>query len=161
MNLDLQRTVLEGYRPVLDTVLTQEETTESIVPDAFPDVSRIICANGSAFLDRKQAGEGSARVSGTLRVTVLYVPEGERVPRSLSLNLPFQCVGDCPQVSEDSQIHGRVLSVHADARLMNPRKLFLKAEVKLRMTVYTRASQDITCHTASEEDGTLQKQAME
>lgn len=161
MDLDLQRTVLEGYRPVLDTVLTQEETAESIVPDAFPDVSRIICAGGSAFLAAKQAGEGSAKVSGTARVNVLYVPEGERVPRSLTLSLPFQCVGDCPQIREEDQIHSAVLSVCAEARLLNPRKLFVKAEIRLRVTVYGRESRELTCGMAAEGDGALQRRTTE
>lgn len=161
MELELQRTVLEGYRPVLDTVLTQEETMESIVPDAFPDVSRITCAGGNAFLTAKQAGEGSAKITGTARVTVLYVPEGERIPRSLALSLPFQCVGDCPQIREDSQIHAAVLSACADARLLNPRKLFIKAEVKLRVTVYGRESREITCDLVCAEDRTIQKRTTE
>lgn len=134
---------------------------ESIVPDAFPDVSRIICAGGNAFLTAKQAGEGSAKVSGTARVTVLYVPEGERVPRSLTLGLPFQCTGDSPQIREEDQIHGTVLSVCAEARLLNPRKLFIRAEVRIRVTVYGRESREITCGMASETDDTLQKRTTE
>ena len=160
MDLDLQRTVLEGYRPVLDTVLTQEETMESIVPDAFPDVSRIISASGNAFLTAKQAGEGSAKITGTARITILYVPEGERVPRSLTVSLPFQCIGDCPQIRDDSQIHGTVLSSCSEARLLNPRKLFIKTEIRLRMMAYNRSSQEVTCDLVCSED-TIQKHTTE
>lgn len=160
MELDLQRTVLEGYRPILDTVLSQEETMESIVPDAFPDVSRIIYAGGNAFLTAKQAGEGCAKIMGTACINVLYVPEGEQMPRSLALNLPFQCTGDCPQINGSTQVHGMVLSLSADARLINPRKLFVKAEVKIRLKVYGQDSREMTCDMASDENGIMQKLMM-
>lgn len=161
MELDLQRTRLEGYRSVLDTVLTQEETMDSIVPDAFPDVSRIICAYGDAFVTMKQAGEGSAKITGNIGITVLYVPEGESVPRALTLNLPFQSVGDAPQIREDCLVHAAVLSARADARLINPRKLFLKAEIKLRLKVYAMESREVTCDLAGGGDEAMQKQKRE
>ena len=40
MELELERTELNGYETVLDTTLTQEETLEAIVPDACPDILR-------------------------------------------------------------------------------------------------------------------------
>ena len=42
MDMELQPVVLEGYRQVLDTAVTQEETLESIVPDTYPDIARIV-----------------------------------------------------------------------------------------------------------------------
>ena len=36
MDMELQPVVLVGYRQVLDTAVTQEETLESIVPDTYP-----------------------------------------------------------------------------------------------------------------------------
>ena len=161
MEFNLQRTVLEGYRPILDTVLTQEETMESIVPDAFPDVSRIISTDGNAFIAAKHVGEGSTKIMGTLCLNVLYVPEGETLPRSLTMNLPFQCTGDCPKINENAQIHVSVLSVIADARMVNPRKLFVKAEVKLRAKVYMRDSKEAACGMADDDNGVLQKQMRE
>ena len=44
MDMELQRMVMEGYRPVSQGMFSQEETLESIVPDAFPDISRIVSA---------------------------------------------------------------------------------------------------------------------
>lgn len=157
MDYDLQRTVLERYRVVCDTVISQEEVMESIVPDAFPDVSRIISASGNGFLTAKQAGEGSARLSGSLSIIVLYVPEGESMPRSLALTLPFQCTGDCPQLKESCQIHASILSVAAEARLMNPRKLLVKAELKLGLKAYGRESREVTCDLSGRTDDTVER----
>ncbi len=38
MELELNRTHLAGYDTVLDTTVFQEETLETIVPDACPDI---------------------------------------------------------------------------------------------------------------------------
>ena len=64
MDMELQRMVMEGYRPVSQGMFSQEETLESIVPDAFPDISRIVSAVGKVFLKDKELGEGSLRLSG-------------------------------------------------------------------------------------------------
>ena len=88
MDMELQRMVMEGYRPVSQGMFSQEETLESIVPDAFPDISRIVSAVGKVFLKDKELGEGSLRLSGTARVTVLYIPEGEAAPRPRGLRIP-------------------------------------------------------------------------
>lgn len=157
MELDLQRTTLEGYQLILDTILTQEEVIESIVPDSYPDVSRIVCAAGEAFLTSKQVNSGSVKVLGTANIHVLYVPEGERSHRSITLNLPFQCVGDHPQIKEADLVHCSVLSVAADARMINPRKLFAKGEIKIVIKVYSKDSRDIACDISGDEGGVLQK----
>ena len=65
MDMDLQRMTIEGYRPVSQGMFSQEETLESIVPDACPDISRIVAAVGKVCLKDKELGEGSLRLSGT------------------------------------------------------------------------------------------------
>lgn len=157
MELDLQRTLLEGYQPILDTALTQEATTESIVPDSCPDVSRIVCTSGTGYITAKQVQDRSVKIMGTACLQVLYVPEGESVPRALTVNVPFQCVGDYPNIGERDQIHAAILSVTADTRLINPRKLFVKAEVKVRLNAYSHTKSPVVCDMA-EENPSIQKQ---
>lgn len=161
MEFDLQHTTLEGYRPLLDNILSQEETMESIVPDAYPDVSRIVSVESCAFISAKQVVDGSIRVSGTISAGVLYVPEGESAPKSILLSLPYQCSGDWPQISADTQCQCAVLYADADARMLNPRKLLLKAEVKLRVTAYGHERSEVTVDLTGGENGTIQKRAGE
>lgn len=158
MDLNLQHVMLDSYQTVMDTVLTQEETAESIVPDAFPDVSRIICTTGDATLQTKQCGEGSVIIMGTLKLTVLYVPDGDSVPKALTVNLPFRCAGDHPQIDSNTSVHASVLSVQADVRPINPRKLFLKAEVRVCIKAFNRTSQKTAADMADGSNDSLQKQ---
>ncbi len=80
MDMELRRVTLEGYRSVAHAMFSQEETLESIVPDACPDIARIVSASGKVFLKDKELGEGTLRLNGTAKVTVLYIPEGRRFP---------------------------------------------------------------------------------
>ena len=148
MEFDFQRTRLERYEPLMDAVLSQEVTADSIVPDAFPDVSRVVCTSGDAYITAKQVLVRSAKIMGTIHLHVLYIPEGESTPRSLSLELPFQCSGDFPQIGEHDAIHTSVVSVCAETRLLNPRKLFVKAEVKLRLLCYSSKNYEVLCDLA-------------
>lgn len=148
MELDFQRTRLERYEPVIDTVMSQEVTLESIVPDAFPDVSRVVCTFGDAYITSKQVLAHNAKVMGSIHLHVLYIPESETMPRSLSLELPFQCSGDFPQINEHDVIHASIISVCGETRLLNPRKLFAKAEVKLQLFCYSPKSYEVICDLA-------------
>lgn len=150
MELDFQRARLEHYEPVVDAVMSQEVTAESIVPDAFPDVSRVVCTFGDAYIITKQVFAHSAKITGSTHLHVLYIPEGENMPRSLSLELPFQCSGDFPQIGEQDIVHESVISVSAEARLLNPRKLFIKAEVKLRIHCFSSKCIEVVCGLAME-----------
>ena len=72
MELEFDREMICSYDTVADVTLCQEETLESIVPDACPDIERIVDVCGQATLSGKQAGSGAATVSGMVRVSVLY-----------------------------------------------------------------------------------------
>lgn len=148
MDMELQRMTMEGYRLVSHGMFSQEETLESIVPDACPDISRIVSAVGKVFLKDKELGEGSLRLSGTARVTVLYIPEGESAPRSLEVSLPFQCVRDDPQFHSGCPVQAVVHASSADARTMNPRKMLVRVNLAVWAAVYQQEhyelSQDVT-----------------
>ena len=68
-----QNTIL-CYEPVGQAVVTREETQEAIVPDACPDMLRIADVCAQILTERREPGDGQARVSGCVRATVLYVP---------------------------------------------------------------------------------------
>lgn len=55
MELELNRTHLTGYETVLDTTVFQEETLETIVPDACPDILRLVDTQGKILLKSKAA----------------------------------------------------------------------------------------------------------
>jgi hypothetical protein len=157
MELEFQRSCLERYEPIADAVLSQEITAENIVPDAFPDVSRVVCTFGDAVLTVKQVSPRNIKIMGSMHLYVLYIPEQETMPRSMHLEMPFQCSGDLPQVGERDAVHATIVSVDADTRMLNPRKLLTRAEVKIRVQSYAARKCEIVCGIAKE-DSSIQIQ---
>lgn len=157
MDMELQRVTLEGFRPVYHTMFSQEETLESIVPDACPDVARIVSAAGRAFLKDKELGDGTFRLTGTARVTVLYIPEGEGLPRSLEVSIPFQCTRDDPKLRAGAPVQADIQVVSADARTINPRKVLIRADLSVWMAAYEQEQQELSCDVAGADSAVLEK----
>lgn len=76
MELEFERDTIVCYETLTEVTLCQEETLESIVPDACPDILRIVDVCGQATLSSKAAKEGMAVVTGMVRAVILYQPEG-------------------------------------------------------------------------------------
>ena len=94
MELELQKTSLDTYETGGELTLTQEETAETIVPDYCPDIARIIETDGKVYLHSRELRDGKAELSGTVRVTVLYTPDGEGGVRTLEFAIPFSVESD-------------------------------------------------------------------
>ena len=83
MELELDRTQRSGYEAVLDTTVCREETLESIVPDACPDILRICDTEGVVCLRDKVLQDGRVELSGSVRAASCLCgnwPETIRVP---------------------------------------------------------------------------------
>lgn len=160
MDMELKRVALEGYRCVAHTMFVQEETLESIVPDACPDIARIVSACGKAFLKDKELGEGTLRLSGTAKVTVLYIPEGEELPRSLEVSIPFQCVRDDPQFHAGCPVLADLQVPTADARTINPRKMLVRVGLSVWAAAYERERRELSADLTGGEGEGLQKQVV-
>ena len=157
MDMELQRITMEGYRPVSHGMFSQEETLESIVPDACPDISRIVSAVGKVFLKDKELGEGTLRLSGTARVSVLYIPEGEAEPRSLEVSIPFQCVRDDPQFHAGCPVQAVVQAASADARTINPRKMLVRVNLAVWAAAYQQERRELSCDVNCGEGSGVEK----
>ena len=110
MELELKKTCLDHYETGAEATWTQEETAETIVPDYCPDIARIITANGCVYLHSRELRDGKAELNGTVRLTVLYIPEKEGGIRTLDVNIPFTAESDrgsfagCQSLLADTQI---------------------------------------------------------
>lgn len=142
MDMELQHTCLNGFRTVLEQTLIQEETLESIVPDACPDIMRIVDADAEVSLKTKDLSEGSLRVGGSIRATVLYIPDGESGPRHMEVRIPFVCSVDNPNFHSNCRVVAVPRLCGVDARAVNPRKVLVRAE--LAVSVQAHAPHELT-----------------
>lgn len=159
MELEFDRDTMICYKTVAEVTLCQEETLESIVPDACPDILRIVDVCGQAYLGTKQAKDGMASVTGMVRAAILYQPEGASGLRRMEVSLPFTCQVEAPELTEQGIVLASPRLRSAEARALNPRKVLLRVDLAVDVTASQPVEHPICQGVLEEEKNALcQKQ---
>ena len=145
MELEFERDTIACWETVADTTLCQEETLESIVPDACPDILRIIDVCGQAVLTGKQAREGAAEVNGAVRAVILYQPEDGTGLRRMEVSLPFTCQTEAPGLTVQGFVAASPRLRCAEARMLNPRKVLLRVDLAVDVTACQPKERPVCC----------------
>ncbi len=140
MELELKKACLDAYETGGELVLTQEETAETIVPDYCPDIARIIETDGKVYIHSRELRDGKAELSGNVRVTVLYTPDGESGIRTLEFAMPFTVGSDGRGLSGCTCLTAEVEPEFLEARMLNPRKIFTHCKLVTHMMGYQKAA---------------------
>ncbi len=157
--MEFERDTIINYETVAEVTLCQEETLESIVPDACPDILRIVDVCGQATLSGKQAREGVAQVTGMVRVAILYQPEGGGGLRRMEAGLPFTCQAEAPGLTERGTVLASPRLRCAEARALNPRKVLLRVDLAVDVTACQPVERPICSGvTGPDEEGLCQRQ---
>ena len=156
MELELERMQLSGYTPVLDTTLLHEETMEMIVPDACPDILRIVNTEATVLLTGRETAQGRAELSGTVQASVLYLPDGEEGIRRMEVSLPFVCPADNGALTEECSLVVCPRVQAAETRSINPRKVLTRVNLAITLCAYAPAA-DSLCTGAVCTDGELEQ----
>ncbi len=136
MEFELNHAQMRGFEQVLDVTLRPEETMESIVPDACPDILRVVETDGKVLIDRKEAMSGRVEVSGSFQLSVIYVPDGEKGVRHMEVTLPFTCSAESREIEPNSEVVVSARLCRADTRAINPRKVLVRAEAAIDVMAY-------------------------
>jgi len=139
MDLELKKACLDAYETGGELTLTQEETAETIVPDYCPDIARIIETDGKIYIHGRDLRDGKAEISGTVKVTVLYTPDGEGGIRTLEFAMPFTVESDNRSLPGCTYLMADVEPEFLETRMLNPRKVFTHCKLVTRMTGYQKA----------------------
>lgn len=158
MELKFSHQTHEGYLPTFFSVWKQEETTESIIPDSLPDVSRVISAQGTVCMTEKVCGDRHAQISGKACITVIYIADGEENPRSLVVEIPFRTRKDDPEIGPDAVMHTSSVLSYVDARILNPRKLLIRSEIMFEASVYSYYRYEVNHDMLSSKPELIEKQ---
>ena len=156
MKLELNRTHLNGYETVLDTTVFREETLETIVPDANPDILRLIDTQGKVFLKSKEAMDGRVTLTGTARLTVLYQPDEGTGPCRLEVGIPFSVTAEDQSLNAGCTVTAVPRLVDADTRTINPRKVLTRVEVAICIRAF-RTETVVFCTGVHTEEGTAEE----
>jgi len=143
MDLELEHEIIQCYETVGQASICQEETQEAIVPDACPDILRIADVCAQAFPSRWEAREGQAAVFGFIQAAVLYIPEDENILRRMDVKIPFSVQTDLPAATPDCTLEVSARLRCVDGRILNPRKILLRADLVTEITAHQRKEYQI------------------
>ena len=139
MELQLQKQTYSCYETAAPVTELREESAETIVPDYCPDIARIVESSGCLLLRSREISDGRVSVTGSVKMTVLYMADGAAGLKNLDYTIPFDEVLDnrlMPGCSE-ARIEGKLASV--EVRTLNPRKIFTRAELSFCLVPYCKA----------------------
>lgn len=159
MDVTMGKKTVVCYHKVFEYSDLCEGAVESVVPDTMPDIERILCADGTLVIKSKEVTEGSASVTAGIAASVLYVPEGMTEVRCLKAAIPFSFSADAPGVSPDSIPTAALTINFIEARMLNPRKVIIRAGVSATITCYERAEAEYCCEINGEKAGEIQQLA--
>lgn len=151
MELELKKESLDAYETGGELTLTQEETAETIVPDYCPDIARIIETDGKVYLHSRELRDGKAEVSGTIRVTVLYTPDGEGGIRTLEFAMPFTAESDSRSLPGCVYLTAETAPEFLETRMLNPRKVFTHCKLVTHIAGYQKAPLAFCTDTEAED----------
>jgi len=156
MEAKLRTEAIEYLRHVCNTSFTQEETAETIVPDAYPDMQTIVDVEGNITLRSKTAEAGRVSLNGAIAASVVYLPEGEDILRKLELTIPFTAGCDAGDVTDDTRICVMVTLIGIDARMLNSRKALIRADILVEIQGYGDSVIDYAAEIEDEGEAGLQ-----
>ena len=144
----------QSYQTVFTKTIPQSESQECVVPDSLPDVAAILCAGGCVMIRSKDVSEGHIRLESNVPARIYCAGEGDGLRFCLDVNIPFYISVEDPAIRDDSVCIAELVLRRLEARMLNPRKLSVRAEISAAVTAYAEA--DTTFSAAPEEEtGTI------
>lgn len=131
MELTFHSSTCHCLRKVISQVQTQEQTQEVRLPDAMPDIERVLGSWGQVMVRSKEWRGSAMSVSGGVMAWVLYAPEDNSEPRSMEVWIPFQMKWDFPETERDGFICATPFLKALDARNISARKLMVRGTVSI------------------------------
>ena len=117
---------------------------DMIVPDSKPDILNQISTSGVVCIYKKDLQEGKIRLDGNINTYIMYLPDGAiETVRGLNTSLDFSEVIDIPNAMPDMQVtlSNKIKSI--ECKVINGRKIGIKAAVEINIRVFKNEEMDI------------------
>ena len=154
MEMTLKKEKYSGYDVIWSGVTGNEFGMDCVIPDTMPDVGTVIDAEGTVLLRSRNTEDDRVALEASVSAVILYLPEGDGPLRSLPVNIPAVLYMDTPGVSamdENIRTVFRLRLRALDARMVNSRKITLRADVEADAVCYTAGVLSVACEPEGEE----------
>lgn len=117
---------------------------DSIIPDIKPDIIGQISTSGTVCIYKKELSEGKIRLDGGIDTYVMYLADDEKSSvRSVNVNLDFTQIIEMEKVSSGMNLETNVKLKNIECKIINGRKINLKAFVEVDVKVTSTEELDI------------------
>ena len=117
---------------------------EMIVPDAKPDIIKVISTSGIVCLNKVEALEDKIRIDGGINTYIMYMPDVEEDKvRALNTTLDFSEVLDVKGLKSGMQIFLDTKIKTIDTRVINERKIKINVMLDISIKVFEKEETEI------------------
>lgn len=129
MDVKFIKKPLKCLRPFFSQIHTQEQTQEIRLPDAYPDIGKILGCWGRVLMRGKDWRSTSMSANGGVMAWVLYAPEDGTQSRVVDVWIPIQSKWEFPQNADDGVMILRPMLTGLDCRGISARKIMVRAGI--------------------------------
>ncbi len=116
-----------------------------IVPDIKPDILSPLEATGNICIYKKEILDGKVKIDGSIQAYVIYLPDDETGGvRSLNTSLDFTETINIPNCNAGMNALIKTEIISLDAKVLNGRKVNIRATVNFCAKVYCNQNVEIT-----------------
>lgn len=117
---------------------------DSIIPDIKPDILSAVSTVGTVCIYKKEILEGKVRIDGSIDTYIMYLADDENGSiRSINTNVDFTQMIDMPKASADMMLETDVMLKNIECRVINGRKVNVKASLDISAKVSANENVDI------------------
>ena len=140
MEVSMQHSSIPCWQSVYTQSFPLSESEETVVPDTLPDVESILCASGSPLIRSKDLTDGHLRLEANAPVRVTCIAEESKELFCLDVNIPFYLSVQDERIREGSACIADLCMRQLEPRLLNPRKISVRAELEVKISCYDPAA---------------------
>ncbi len=138
----MEKNIVTINKKVASNTKIVEVTGDIIVPDIKPDIVSIINANGTSYIYKEDITNGRVRIDGNIDTYIVYLADnGEN--RSIQTTLSLSENIEDGAITEKSFAKQKIFLENIEAKVLNERKISLKAIVKIKSEIYEKSEIEI------------------
>lgn len=117
---------------------------DMIVPDIKPDILNTITTSGNVCIYKKEVLDGKVKIDGTVQVYIIYLADNQEGSiRGIHTSLDFTEVIPIENCKAGMSLGGKVEISSIDTKVLNGRKLNIKANLSFSFKVYSNENIDV------------------
>lgn len=144
--MELIRNTIKTENKYFSGTLRTLVENDVVVPQNKPDIGKILQVDGNSYVVSSEVKNGRVTVFGRVDFNILYLPEkGSGCIKSMKCTCDFTDVKDVSGADEDMLSVASCETESVSFRVVNGRKVNVKAEVLTKIKVYSICEKDVVC----------------